>query len=93
MKTTLKCYVSKAKEPKFVYNENSITLDNSFVFTIREFELEDLEISDIEKIQGSIFNPTWVRAIFMRTSQDPTPFFIKEEDVEKLQIELIKCYL
>jgi hypothetical protein len=88
----LKCFISKAKEPKLAYNENSFTLDNSFVFTVREFDLQKLFISEIKKVKGSIFNPIWVRAIFIIDSIDPTPFFVEEKYIGSLQTKLLRFY-
>lgn len=85
MYTRLKVFVGDEK----VYNHNSVKLDNSFQPTVLRLLLDDLEITDIKKIQGSIFNPLWVRGVIdLSKPMCLVPLFIDEDDVVKLQKEI-----
>lgn len=89
MKVRLKCYVPKADDGRKVYDEKSISLGSEFVFTVREYEAEHLEIvSEIRKYAGSWFNPVWTIAVFNVASKDPTPIFVVESEIEVLKERL-----
>ena len=64
----------------------SILLQSAWVFSVKRFDLSVLCITEIRKIQGTIFNPTDVRGVVDVSQCGSTiPFFIKEVDVPKLQ--------
>lgn len=79
------CYVPDQDDGRKVYYPDRINLGNNFRLTVREFYTKNLEVTDIRKYHGSMFNPTWVIGVFDVSSKDPTPFFIKEEAVRDLK--------
>jgi hypothetical protein len=66
---------------------NSLFLNPAFQKSVRRFELADLWVTEVQKIQGSVFNPTYVREVVDLT-RSQLPFYISETKVTKLQ-ELI----
>lgn len=65
--------------------ESSSRIGTSYVWSIREFRIDQLEVTDIKKYQGHFFNPVAVRAIIDITSSSLVKFFILEEHVEDLK--------
>jgi len=58
--------------------------DQVFKLSIRSFEVKNLEILEIEKIQNSYFNPVYVRAV-IDLKGSLIPFFIERQKVKQLQ--------
>lgn len=77
----------KGKDGKEKVSQVDLTrslISDEFVHTIRRFNADDLEITQTKRLQGSFWNPTHVRAV-VDLSNPGLPFFIKEEDVAKLE--------
>lgn len=81
----LYCYIPDCDDGRKVYEPDKINLGKNFRLAIKEYNLESLEITNIRKYAGSMFNPIWVIGVFDVSNKDPTPFFIKETIVESLK--------
>ena len=87
----LRCYVPNCDDGRKIYDHRNICIGDDFTFTHRQFDLLELSVSEIKKYAHGWWNPIWVRAVFIITSKDPTPFFIKEEDVENTIRSIIEA--
>jgi hypothetical protein len=74
-----------------IYMLDRIRLNPRFIKSIRRLNPSVLEISDMKRIQGSLWSPKYVIGVYSLDEKDSTvPFFISEEQVENLK-SIITC--
>jgi len=80
-------YSKKEGEDKDVFTSLWLRLyiDQRFIWSVKRHKEESLFLTKRKCLQGSVFNPQEVRAVYNLSKDDILPFFVLKKEVDLLE--------
>jgi len=78
-------FVGPKEDSKLIETLQRRFLDNRFVYSVKRFNVEDLIVTDDEKIQGSLFSPKYLLSVVDLSKESVVPFFVEKNIATRIR--------